>query len=74
MELKGRLIDFRIRDVFEPPPAGLLMELHGDDVLQGRVLFVSDRGLEEETFVVVQVTGVSQPVVVPVQSILNSCE
>jgi len=38
------------------------MELHGKDQLEGRVIDVSDAGFQEEAFAVVEVQGLSQPV------------
>jgi hypothetical protein len=45
------------------------MELHGKDLLQGRVIDLSDSGNQNEAFAVVEVEGLSQPVVVPVKHI-----
>jgi hypothetical protein len=45
------------------------MELHGKDLLQGKVIDVSDSGFEQEAFAVVEVEGLSQPVVVPMKRI-----
>jgi hypothetical protein len=45
------------------------MELHAKDQLQGKVIDVSDPGSQEEAFVVVEVEGLSQAVVVPMKQI-----
>jgi hypothetical protein len=45
------------------------MELHGKDLLQGRVIDLSDSGSQDEAFAVVEVEGLSQPVVVPMKNI-----
>jgi hypothetical protein len=45
------------------------MELHGKDQLQGKVVDVSDAGSQEEAFAVVEIEGLSQPVVVPMKHI-----
>ena len=71
MDLKNRWVNFKIRDVFIPDPQKLLIELYGDDLLQGRVVDLSDSGREEDVFAVVEVEGVGQPVVVPVASIVS---
>jgi len=47
----------------------ILMELHGKDQLQGKVIDVSDSGSQEAAFAVVEVEGLSQPVVVPMKQI-----
>jgi hypothetical protein len=40
------------------------MELHGKDVLRGEIIDVSDSENQDEPFAVVEVEGLSQPVVV----------
>jgi hypothetical protein len=48
------------------------MELHGRDLLQGKVIDMSDSGTQHEAFAVVQVEGLMQPVVVPMNRIRSS--
>ncbi len=72
MELKNRWIHFRIQDVYIPEPEKLLVQLYGDDLLQGKVLDVSDSGLPGGAFVVVQVEGIDQQLIVPVERILGA--
>jgi hypothetical protein len=62
-------VQFRINDVYVPEPAQILMELHGKDVLQGKIIDVSDSGIQDEAFAVVEVEGLSQPVVVAMKNI-----
>jgi hypothetical protein len=51
------------------------MKLHGDDLLQGRIIDVSDSGLQQEAFAVVEVEGMAQPLVVPMNRITGAvCE
>jgi hypothetical protein len=69
--LKHRWVNFRIRDVYYPEAEKVLTELHRDDLLQGRVLELSDAGSTNDAFVVVQVEGLSQPVVIPTACILS---
>jgi hypothetical protein len=45
------------------------MELHGKDLLQGKIIDLSDCGDQDEAFAVVEVEGLSQPVVVPMKYI-----
>jgi hypothetical protein len=45
------------------------MELHGKDLLQGKIIDVSDSGSHDEAFAVVEVEGLSHPVVVPMKHI-----
>ena len=71
MDLKDRWVHFMIRDVYVPDPLAVLTELYGSDLLQGRVLDVSDSGTKREAFAVVVVDGVKQPLVVPIEKILG---
>jgi len=58
-----------------PDPAQILMELHGDDVLQGKIIDSSDSGFQQNVFAVVEVEGLVQPVVVPMNRIRGGlCE
>jgi hypothetical protein len=70
MELRDRWVSFKIRDVSIPDSQTLLMELHGDDILQGKTIDLSDSGTKEEAFVVVEVEGVAQPVIIAVSRLL----
>jgi hypothetical protein len=72
--VRNRWVHFKVNDVYFPDPAEILRELHGDDLLQGKVLDMSDRGTEEGAFLVVEVEGLPEPVVVPVGCIKDSCE
>jgi hypothetical protein len=71
VDLKDRWVHFMIRDVYVPDPLAVLTELYGADLLQGRVLDVSDSGVKREAFAVVVVDGLKQPVIVPIEKILG---
>jgi hypothetical protein len=60
-------VNFRISDVYIPEPAQILMQLHGNDLLQGRIVDVSTSVGEENAYAIVEVEGLSQPLVVPVR-------
>ena len=64
MELRGRSVRFAIRDIYFPGPEAVLHELHGRDLLSGRIIDVSDSGADLDAFVVVKVEGLDSPVVV----------
>ena len=73
--VRNRWVNFRISDVYVPDPYQILKELHGRDLLQGKVIDVSDSGTQQEAFAVVEVEGLAQPVVVPMNRIRGSvCE
>jgi hypothetical protein len=62
-------VQFRIDDAYVPEPAQILMSLHGKDLLQGKLIDVSDSGPQDEAFAVVEVEGLSQPVVVAMRNV-----
>ena len=69
MELKGRWVQFAIRDIYFPSTEAVLDELHGDDELSGQIVDTSDRGGEAAGFLVVQVSGVEAPIVIPIERV-----
>jgi hypothetical protein len=62
-------VQFRINDAYVPEPAQILMELHGTDLLLGKIIDISDRNSSEKAFAVVEVEGLSQPVVVAMKHV-----
>jgi len=70
-ELLNRLVNFKVRDVYIPDAREVLVELYGNDILQGRVLDLSDSGGAKQAFVVVEVEGVKSHVIVPMECILG---
>ena len=52
-----------------PDPTQILMELHGADLLQGKIIDASDSGSVRDAFAVVEVEGFAQPLVVPMNRI-----
>lgn len=71
MDLRDRYVHFKICDIYLPEPQEVLRELHGDDILQGRVIDLSDSGDKKEAFAVIKVAGLERLMVVPVESILK---
>jgi hypothetical protein len=71
MELTNRCVRFRIRDVHIPAPEDVLRQIYGDDILQGRVVGLSDSGAEEGAFAVIEVDGLGQWLIVPVARLLG---
>jgi hypothetical protein len=72
MLLKDQKVQFKIRDVYHPDPQKVLIDLHGDDLLTGKVIDLSDSGIQKDVFVVVEVEGVEEPLIVPIERILDS--
>jgi hypothetical protein len=71
MELRDRWVHFRICDIYHPDPAQVLIDLHGNDVLLGKVIDLSDSGMQAEAFAVVEIKRIKQAVILPVERILG---
>ena len=69
MAFQNRLVHFRIRDVYYPEPQQVLADLHGDDLLQGRVIDVTDNQGREGAYAVIQVDGLDKPLIVSIARI-----
>ena len=70
-DIRNRLVNFKVRDVYIPDAREILVELYGNDILQGRVLDLTDSGTAKQAFAVVEVEGVSKHVIVPMERILG---
>jgi hypothetical protein len=71
MDLRDQRVQFKIRDVYHPDPTKILIDLHGDDLLTGKVVDLSDSGMEKDAFVVVEVEGIAELVIVAAARILS---
>jgi hypothetical protein len=67
--VRNSWVNFRICDAYVPEPLQILMELHGEDLLHGKIIDVSDGSGQDEQFAVVEVERLAQPVVVPMKHV-----
>jgi hypothetical protein len=74
VDLKNHTVNFRICDIFYPDYQQVLFGLHGNDVLRGRVIDLSDTGELDSSFAEIEVDEVEQRVIVPIDRILGICE
>ena len=70
-DIKNRLVNFNVRDVYIPDPREMLMDLYGNIVLQGKVVDLTDSGINKNMYAVVEVEGVDYHVIVPVEYIVG---
>jgi hypothetical protein len=66
VDLIDQQVRFKVADVHTPHPLVVLYELHGNDLLEGRVVDLSDSGELKGAFAVVEVEQVRQFLIVPV--------
>jgi len=69
MDLKGRWVEFAIKDIYFPAPEIVLAALHGNDLMAGEIIDVSDGGGGESAYAVVKVAALHEPLVVPIKGI-----
>jgi hypothetical protein len=74
VDLKNHMVNFRICDIFYPDCQQILFQLHGNDVLNGRVIDLSESGMVDGSFVEIQVEGLLERVIVPLERILGVSE
>jgi hypothetical protein len=72
VDLRNRRVHFKLRDIYHPDLTQVLMELHGEDVLTGTVVDMTDSGLQVGAYIVVEVEGLKGPVIVPAEQVLES--
>lgn len=71
VDLRNQYVQFKISDIHIPDPLLVLYKLYGGELLQGRVIDMSDSGMQRETFAVVEVEGIEHLLVVPVNRIVT---
>lgn len=69
--MQGALVSFPVRDIYLPTVEEVLLRLHGEDVLQGRIIDFSDGGEHGGTFAIIRVEGLREPLIVPVEKLRN---
>jgi len=74
VDLKNHTVNFRICDIFYPDCQQILFQLHGNDVLQGQVVDLSESGVVEGSFVEVHIEGLVEHLIVPLERILGVSE
>jgi hypothetical protein len=74
MDWINQRVRFKIRDVYHPDPVKILTDLHGDDLLTGKIIDLSDSGMQKHAFAVIEVEGVSELLVVPIARVLGAIE
>jgi hypothetical protein len=69
MDWINQRVHFKIRDIYHPDATKVLIDLHGNDLLLGKVIDLSDGGMQKDAFAVVEVEGIEELVIVSVEHI-----
>lgn len=65
---------FRIRDIYVPDPEELLLNIHGDHIVEGDVVDFSEGNVPGEYFALVEAVELNQRVLVPVKCLAEPKE
>lgn len=65
VDFRKQFVRFKISDIYLPDPLVILNKLHGEDVLEGRVVDISESGARPEQFAVIDVPELDQMIIVP---------
>lgn len=60
-------VRFQVKDILHPCPVQVLCDLYGESQLEGEVILVTGKAEKENGYLVIQVPGLSEPVLVPVR-------
>ena len=74
MDWINQRVHFKIRDVYHPDPMKIMTDLHGNDLLTGKIIDLSDSGMQKNAFAVIEVEGIQELLVVPIEQILGAIE
>jgi hypothetical protein len=74
MDWINQRVHFKIRDVYHPDPIKILTDLHGNDLLTGNIIDLSDSGMEKNVFAVIEVEEIQELLIVPIERILGTLE
>jgi hypothetical protein len=70
-DMKNQVVHFRVHDIYLPAIQEILNVLHGNDILEGKVVELTDSGLQKNAFAVVELEGVKNFVIVPVEKVID---
>jgi hypothetical protein len=70
----GTTVRFRLRDVVCPDLDRLISNIGPELALQGEIVFLSDHGDERDHFAIIELEGMSAPVIVPLSMVTHPTE
>jgi hypothetical protein len=74
MDWINQRVHFKIRDVYHPDPIRILVDLHGNDLLTGKIIDLSDSGMQKNAFAVIEIEDIQELLVVATERILGATE
>ena len=71
---KGTEVAFRIREALCPTAVEVADQITPELEIRGQVVFLSDAGTAKDHFAIVEVEGLTMPVIVPVSKVRHTRE
>jgi hypothetical protein len=72
--LLNRFVRFKVSDVTVPGPQEVVNELYGGDIVQGKVVDLTENGAQERAFIVVKVEGMKDVLILPAEKVIGIAE
>ena len=72
--LLNRFVRFKVSDVTIPGPQEVVNELYGGDIVQGKVVDITESGAQEQAFIVVKVEGMNALLILPAEKVIGITE
>ena len=69
--LLNRFVRFKVSDVTVPGPREVVDELYGRDIVQGKVVDITESGAKEQAFIIVKVEGMNAPLILPAEKVIG---
>ena len=69
--LLNRFVRFKVSDVTIPGPQEVVNELYGGDIVQGKVVDITESGAQEQAFIIVKVEGMNALLILPAEKVIG---
>jgi hypothetical protein len=69
--LLNRFVRFKVSDVTIPGPQEVVNELYGGDIVQGKVVDITESGAKEQAFIIVKVEGMNALLILPAEKVIG---
>lgn len=69
--LLNRFVHFKVSDVTIPGPQEVINELYGRDIVQGKVVDITESGALEQAFIIVKVEGMKHLLILPAEKVIG---
>ena len=69
--LMNRFVRFKVSDVTIPAPQTVVTELYGGDIVQGKVIDITESGTDEQAFIVVKVEAMKDVLILPAEKVIG---